>query len=256
MEAYHLPALIRDLAIILMTAGVTSILCRWLKQPVILGYVVAGILVGPKVSFTATVSDIESVKVWGEIGVIFVLFSLGLEFSFRRLLHVGGPAAITAGFETSILLALGTLFGLLLGWSSMDSIFLGGMLCISSTMIIVKVFEELNFKGRHFAQFVLGILIVEDLVAVLLLVLLSTVAITRQFSGVDLGLAALRLGFFLILWFVIGLFVLPGLVRFLRRFFNPETTLIFSAGLCLMMVIVATTAGFSPALGAFVMGSL
>lgn len=239
-----------------MTAGITSVVCRWLKQPVILGYVVAGILVGPKVSFTATVSDIDSVKVWGEIGVIFVLFSLGLEFSFRRLLRVGGPAALTAGVETAILMGLGTLLGLALGWPRMDSLFLGGMLCISSTMIIVKVFEELELKGKLFANFVLGILIVEDLVAVLLLVLLSTVAVAQELSGGDLVLAALRLGFFLILWFVVGLFVLPPLVRTLKKYFNPETTLIFSSGLCLMMVMVATGAGFSPALGAFVMGSL
>ncbi len=147
-------------------------------------------------SFTASVNDIESVKVWGEVGVIFVLFSLGLEFSFRRLVRVGGPAALTAGIETTILLGIGTMLGLMLGWPKMDSIFSWWMLCISSTMIIVKVFEEVGLKGKHFAQFVLGILIVEDLVAVLLLVLLSTVAVTQELRGLELGFAAARLGFF------------------------------------------------------------
>ena len=251
-----MPTLIRDLAIILMTAGITSLLCRALKQPVVLGYVLAGILVGPKIPFTATVSDTESVKVWGEIGVIFVLFSLGLEFSFRRLLRVGTAAVVTAGVETLFLLVVGVLAGWLLGWPRTDSLFLGGMLCISSTMIIVKIFEEMGFKGRHFANFVLGLLIVEDLVAVLLLVLLSTVAVARDLGGAELVIAALRLGFFLVLWFVVGLFVLPGLIRILKKFLNPETALIFCSGLCLMMVLVATGAGFSPALGAFVMGSL
>ncbi len=256
MHIQHLPVLIQDLAIILMTAGIASLICRWLKQPVILGYVMSGILVGPHTSFTATVNDIESVKVWGEIGVIFVLFSLGLEFSFRRLIHVGGTAVITAATETSLLMVFGMFAGFLLGWQRMDSIFLGGMICISSTMIIVKVFEELGLKNKKFAQLVLGVLIVEDLVAVLLLVMLSTVALTRQLVGAELGIAALRLGFFIVLWFVVGLFVLPGLMRLLRKYFTHENSLIFSVGLCLMMVLIATQAGFSPALGAFVMGSL
>lgn len=256
MNVQHLPLFIQDLALILMTAGLTSILCRWFKQPVILGYVLAGILVGPHVSLTATISDFESVKVWGEIGVIFVLFSLGLEFSFRRLLHLGGASAVTASIETSLLLLMGTLLGLIFGWERMDAIFLGGMLCISSTMIIMKLFDEMNLKSRGFTQLVVGILIVEDLVAVLLLVVLSTLAATRDVSGGDLAVTALRLVFFLVLWFVIGLFVLPGLMRVLRKLFTTETTLIFSVGLCLMMVLVATKSGFSPALGAFVMGSL
>jgi CPA2 family monovalent cation:H+ antiporter-2 len=256
MPAQHLPALVQDLAIILMTAGLVSIVCRWLKQPVILGYVISGIVVGPHTTFSASVSDIESVKVWGEIGVIFVLFSLGLEFSFRRLLHVGGTAVITAVIETGLLLLTGATAGLLLGWQKMDAVFLGGMLCISSTMIIVKIFEEFGLKQRKFAQLVLGVLIVEDLVAVLLLVMLSTFAVTRELAGGELLLATVRLVFFIVLWCVVGLFVLPGLMRWLRRYFTHENSLIFSVGLCLMMVLIATGAGFSPALGAFVMGSL
>lgn len=256
MSEHHLPVLINDLAIILMAAGITTILFRWLKQPVALGYVAAGVIVGPHIEFTATVSDVENVRVWGEIGVIFVLFGLGLEFSFRKLMRVGGPGAFTAMVETSLLLAMGSLAGLLMGWSPMDSLFLGGLLSISSTMIITKIYEEMGLKNRSFAQLVLGILIFEDLVAVLLLVLLSTVAVTRTLVGSELAFATLRLGFFLILWFVVGLFILPGLLRSVRKLLSPETTLIFSVGLCLMMVLIANEAGFSPALGAFVMGSL
>ncbi|MGE0527777.1 MAG: cation:proton antiporter, partial [Bdellovibrionales bacterium] len=256
MSNHSLPILIRDLAIILMTAGLISIVFRWLKQPVVLGLVLAGVIVGPHVSWTTSVVDVENIKIWGEIGVIFVLFSLGLEFSFRRLTRVGGPATLTAVVETSLLLALGMLLGRMMGWSQMDAIFLGGMLCISSTTVIVKVFEEHGLKTRRFAQLVMGVLIVEDLVAILLLVLLSTLALTRQLSGMDLGFATLRLGFFIVLWFVVGLFLLPGFMRLIRPLLSRETTLIFAVGLCLMMVLIATRTGFSPALGAFVMGSL
>jgi len=251
-----LPVFIHDLAVILMAAGITSIVFRWLKQPVVLGYLVAGIFVGPHTTLFPTVTDMENVKLWGEIGVLFVLFSLGLEFSFQRLLRVGGAAAVTAIVQTSMVFFLGMLVALLIGWTHINAVFWGGMMCISSTTIIFKVFEENGLKARHFAQLVMGVLIVEDLVAVLLLVMLSTVAVTREFVGTELIWASGRLGFFLVLWFVIGLFVLPALMRRIRGLLTPETTLIFSAGLCLLMVMIATQAGMSPALGAFVMGSL
>jgi CPA2 family monovalent cation:H+ antiporter-2 len=252
----HLPVFIHDLAVILVTAGVTSVLFRWLKQPVILGYLVAGVLVGPHTSFLPTVTDTANVKIWGEIGVLFVLFSLGLEFSFRRLLRIGGTAAVTAVVETSSMFCIGMLAAYALGWRDFDAVFWGGMLCISSTSIILKVFEENGLKNRHFAQVVTGVLIVEDLVAILLLVLLSTVALTRQVSGTELLWSAGRLGFFLTLWFTVGLFVLPLVIRKIRRVLTEETTLIVSVGLCLLMVLIASHSGFSPALGAFVMGSL
>ncbi len=256
MSNQHLPVFIHDLAIILMTAGVTSVIFRWLKQPVVLGYMVAGILVGPHLPFLPTVTDLENVKIWGEIGVLFVLFSLGLEFSFQKLMRVGGAPAVTAIVQTSLVFCLGMLAGLALGWSHIDAVFWGGMMCIASTTIIFKVFEEKMLKARHFAQLVMGVLIVEDLVAVLLLVMLSTVAVTREFVGAELIWVTVRMLFFLILWFVIGLFVLPTLMRGIRRFLTPETTLIFSVGLCLFMVLMATNVGLSSALGAFVMGSL
>jgi len=256
MQHAALPVLIQDLSIILIAAGSVSLLFRWLKHPVILGYVVAGILVGPHFPWLQTVKDVENIRIWGEIGVIFVLFSLGLEFSFRRLSHVGGTAGITAVIETSLILALGAFLGLLLGWSHMDAMFLGGILCISSTTVIVKVFEELGLKQKKFAQLVFGVLIVEDLVAVLLLVLLSTLAMAQQSVGWELASATVRLGFFLTLWFVVGLMVLPWLVRRVRGLFGEEGILIFAMALCFLMVLLATQAGFSPALGAFVMGSL
>jgi CPA2 family monovalent cation:H+ antiporter-2 len=256
VEAQHLPVLIRDLAIILMAAGLVSVVFRWLRLPVVLGYVVAGVIVGPYATWFPTVTETESIRIWGEIGVIFVLFGIGLEFSFRKLAALGVPAMLTALLEAGVLFGLGTVTGRALGFHSMDAVFLGGMLCISSTTIIVKIFEERGLKARTFARFVLGVLIVEDLVAVLLLVLLSTLAATRQFSGAEMGIATLRLGFFLTLWFVIGLFLLPRVARSLRHHLSDETTMIFSIGLCLFMVLVASKAGFSAALGAFVMGSL
>jgi CPA2 family monovalent cation:H+ antiporter-2 len=253
---HHLPVFIHDLAVILVTAGVTSVLFRWLKQPAVLGYLVAGVLVGPHFSFFPTISDTESVKLWGEIGVLFVLFSLGLEFSFRRLLRIGGTAAVTALVEVSTTFMIGALLAYLLGWRDMNVVFWGGMFCICSTSIILKVFQENGLKGRHFAQVVMGVLIVEDLVAILLLVMLSTVAITRQVSGGELLWATGRLMFFLTLWFAVGLLVLPTAIRYIRRLLTDETALIVSVGLCLLMVLIATGSGFSPALGAFVMGSL
>lgn len=239
-----------------MTAGVTSLVFRWLKQPVVLGYMVAGILVGPHLPFLPTVNDLENVKMWGEIGVLFVLFSLGLEFSFQKLLRVGGAPAVTAVVQASLIFLLGMVAALALGWKRLDAIFWGGMLCIASTTIIFKVFEERMLKARHFAQLVMGVLIVEDLVAVLLLVILSTVAVSREFMGAELVWVSLRILFFLILWFAVGLFILPGLMRSIRRYLTSETMLIFSVGLCLFMVLLATNSGLSSALGAFVMGSL
>lgn len=252
----HLPKLIEDLAFILMAAAVTTVIFRALKQPVVLGYLIAGILVSPHVPLLPTVTDTENLKVWAEIGVIFLLFGLGLEFSFKKLARVGMSASITGGFEILFMLAVGYLTGILFGWSKMDSLFLGGMLSISSTTIIVRAFDELKLKGRQFVTLVFGVLIVEDLIAILLLVLLSTVALTQTFSGQELLVSTLQFGFFLTLWFVLGIYFLPLLLKKAAHYLNDETRLIGSIGLCLLMVWVATKVGFSPALGAFVMGSL
>lgn len=252
----HLPDLVKDLGFILITAAIVSLLFKGMRQPIVLGYLIAGVLVGSHFPFLPNVTEMESVKVWAEIGVIFLLFSLGLEFSFKKLASVGKAASITAIFEVVFMLGVGFLTGQLLGWSTMDSLFLGGILSISSTTIIVRAFDELNLKGRRFVSLVFGVLIIEDLVAILLLVLLSTVAVTKEFAGGEIFYSTLKLGFFLTLWFVVGIFLLPIFLRRIRKLLNDETTLIISIGLCLLMVILATKSGFSPALGAFVMGSI
>lgn len=252
----HLPQIIQDLGFILITAAVVTLLFRWLKQPVVLGYLIAGFLVGPHFPLMPNVIETTNLQAWAEIGVIFLLFHLGLEFSFHKLAQVGRKATITALIEVVCLFGGGYGLGRVLGWSVLDSLFLGGMLSISSTTIILRVFEEMNLKKRPFVSLVFGVLVIEDLVAILLLVLLSTVAATKNFEGLALVESTLKLGFFLVLWFVMGVSILPPLMRKFRKLFTDETILVISIGLCLMMVLIATTAGFSPALGAFVMGSL
>jgi CPA2 family monovalent cation:H+ antiporter-2 len=252
----HLPELIRDLGLILIIAGITTLLFKKLRQPVVLGYLLAGLLVSPNFAFFPTVSDTKDIELWAEIGVIFLLFNLGLEFSFKKLINIGGAASITAFTEVSAMLVIGFLLGQVLGWKMMDCIFLGGILCISSTTIIFRAFDELGVKGKRFAQLVFGVLVIEDLVAVVLLVLLSTIALSRQFAGTEMLISLAKLSFFLLLWFVAGIFFIPTLLRKVQRFMSDETMLIVSIGLCLLMVILATQAGFSPALGAFIMGSI
>jgi len=252
----HLPPLITDLGLILGAAAVITLLFKKLKQPLVLGYLIAGFLVGPHFKMFPTIVEIESVNVWAEIGVIVLLFSLGLEFSFKKLIRVGPSASITAVVEVLSMLFLGYLAGTLMGWSRMDSIFLGGVLSISSTTIIIRAFEELGLKGQKFAGLVFGILIVEDLVAIVLLVLLSTVAISTQFAGTDMLISIVKLVFFLILWFLSGIFFLPTLLRKTKKLMSDETLLIMALALCILMVWLATLAGFSPALGAFIMGSI
>ncbi len=252
----HLPELIQDLAIILMTAAIVTIVFRRLRQPVVLGYLIAGFLVGPHFPFMPSVQDSENISIWAEIGVIFMLFGLGLEFSIKKLKNVGKSATITACFEIFVMLAFGYITGRLLSWSTMDSLFLGGILSISSTTIIVRAFDELNLKGRNFVSLVFGVLVVEDVLAILLLVILSSVAVTQTLSGMELAYSSLQLGFFLVLCFVLGIYILPAFLRKFRKYLSDETILIVSIGLCLMMVLTASAAGFSPALGAFLMGSL
>jgi monovalent cation:H+ antiporter-2, CPA2 family len=252
----HLPDLIRDLALILGIAGITTLLFKQLRQPVVLGYILAGLLVGPNFTLLPSVTDLVGVKIWADIGVIFLLFSLGLEFSFKKLVKVGGTAGITGIFEIACMIGLGYLTGRLLGWSEMDCIFLGGIIAISSTTIIIRAFDELRVKSKKFAEVVMGVLIIEDLVAVLLMVLLSTLAVSRESAGAEMLESALKLIFFLCLWFISGIFLLPSLLKWARRFLNNETLLVISLGLCLLMVVLATYAGFSAPLGAFIMGSI
>jgi CPA2 family monovalent cation:H+ antiporter-2 len=252
----HLPVLITDLGLILAAAGVTTLLFKKINQPLVLGYILAGLLVGPHIHFFPTVTDNESIHIWAEIGVIFLLFSLGLEFSFKKLVKVGGSASITAIVEVVCMLLIGFVAGKAMGWSNMDSIFLGGILSVSSTTIIIRAFEELGVKHKKFAGLVFGVLIVEDLVAILLLVLLSTLAVSRQFAGADMFFSILKLCFFLVLWFIAGIFIVPTFLKATKKLMNDETMLVVSIALCLIMVMLAVKVGFSPALGAFIMGSI
>ncbi|HPT20621.1 MAG TPA: cation:proton antiporter [Bacteroidales bacterium] len=252
----HLPALIIDLALILGAAAVVTLLFKKLKQPVVLGYIIAGLLVGPHLKLFPTVVELETIKTWADIGVIFLLFGLGLQFSFKKLLKVGSVALITSLIEVTLTMCLGYGVGRLLGWSSMDSLFLGGILAIASTTIIIRAFDEMGVRNHKFAGIVTGVLVIEDLVAVLLLVLLSTVAVSKSFAGEELVMSVLKLAFFLVLWFVSGIFFLPTLFKRLRSLLSEETLLIISLALCFLMVLLATYAGFSSALGAFIMGSI
>lgn len=252
----HLPKLIADLALILGAGAITTLLFRRLKQPLVLGYIIAGFLVGPYVSVIPTVIDNANVKTLAEIGVIFLLFSLGLEFSFKKLLRVGGAASITAIVEIVAILLLGYMVGRWMGWSTMDSMFLGGLLASSSTTIIIRAFEELGVKRQQFARIVFGVLIVEDIVVILLMVLLSTMAVSQQFDGTEMLSSLLKLLFFLTVWFIAGIFLLPTFLRRAKKLLDEETLLILSLGLCLGMVVLATQIGFSAELGAFVMGSI
>ncbi|MDR2683983.1 MAG: cation:proton antiporter, partial [Prevotellaceae bacterium] len=252
----HLPTLISDLALILITAAVTTLIFRKLKQPLVLGYIIAGFLVSPHLGFTPNVADEHSVEIWADIGVIFLLFSLGLEFSFKKLLRVGGSASITAIFEIVCITLLGFLTGKLLNWKTMDCMFLGGMLASSSTTIIIRAFDELGLKSKHYVKTVFGVLVVEDIVVILLMVLLSTVAVTQHVEGIEMSLTVLKLGFFLILWFLMGIFIIPTLLKKTKKLLDDEVYLILSIGLCLGMVFLATKVGFSAELGAFIMGSI
>ena len=254
---HHLQPLISDLGLILMTAGVAVLIFKKIKQPLVLGYLIAGFLAGNHFDFFPSVKDIKSVEVWAEIGVIFLLFSLGLEFSFKKLMKVGGTASITAVTQIITMIVFGYLVGHYgLGWKTMDSIFLGVILSISSTTIILKTFDELGVKAQKFAGIVIGSLIVQDIVAILMMVLLSTIAVSQQFSGSELLLSVLKLIFFLTIWFVGGIFFIPTLLKRAKHLLTDDMLLIISLALCLMMVILAAKVGFSPALGAFIMGSI
>jgi len=251
-----IPALFSDLALILITAGITTVVFKWLKQPLVLGYIVAGFLIGPHFTYFPVIIDTTSVATWSEIGMVFLLFAIGLEFSFKKLKKVGGPGAIMVLTELIIMFTTGFFVGKLFGWQRMNCIFLGCMLSISSTSIIVKAFDDLKLKNEKFTTHVIGALVVEDLVAVILMVILSTLSVGNTFDGGELVLSMIKLMFFLIIWFVFGIYLIPSFLKLIRKFMTEETLVIIAIGLCFMMVMLANYAGFSSALGAFVMGSL
>jgi CPA2 family monovalent cation:H+ antiporter-2 len=252
----HLPALIVDLALILAAAAIIGILFKYLKQPLVLGYIIAGVIVGPYFKFFPTVVELDSIKIWADIGVIILLFNLGLEFSFKKLIKEGIRVLIIAFFGVLLTLLSGFCLGKILGWSTMDSVFMGGILSIASTTIIIRAFDELGVKTQKFTNIVTSVLIVEDLVAVILMVILSTISISREFQGVELIISVSKLIFFLILWFISGIFFLPTILKFLQPILNADILLIISLALCFAIVIMAIKAGFSPAFGAFIMGSI
>lgn len=252
----QLSPLIRDLALILICAGVMTLLFKKLKQPLVLGYIVAGFLCSPHFHITPSVLDQENIHLWSDIGVIFLLFALGLEFSFKKLMRVGGSVAISACTIIFCMIVVGILVGWMFDWSRMDCIFLGGMLAMSSTTIIYKAFDDMGLRQQRFAGLVLSILILEDILAIVLMVMLSTMAVSQNFEGGEMFYSILKLVFFLILWFVVGIYLIPLFLKRTRRLMSAETLLIVSLAFCLGMVCLASYVGFSPAFGAFIMGSI
>ena len=248
--------LIADLALILICAGIMTLVFKKLKQPLVLGYIVAGFIASPHFSLTPSVIDTASIHTWSDIGVIFLLFALGLEFSFKKIVKVGGPAVIAALTIIFGMIFLGFTVGSSFGWSKMDALFLGGMISMSSTTIIYKAFEDLGLAKKQFAGLVMSILILEDILAVVLMVVLSTVAVSNNFEGKELIFSVGKLVFFLVLWILVGIYLIPLLLRKAKKLMNDETLLVVALGLCFGMVVLAAKTGFSAAFGAFIMGSI
>ncbi len=246
----------KDLALILIVAGAVTLVFKRLKQPLVLGYIVAGFLVSPQFPYTASVADLANVDIWANIGVTFLLFSLGLEFSFKKILKMGLAPVVAAGTIIFCMMFLGIGVGHAFGWSRMDSIFLGGMLAMSSTTIIYKAFDDMGLRQQRFAGVVMSVLILEDVLAIVLMVMLSAIAHGNDPDGGEMIGIVLRIGFFLVLWFVVGIFLIPQLLRRVRRLMTDETLLVVALGLCFLMTEVSTAVGFSSAFGAFVMGSI
>ena len=252
----ELPELVKDLALILVVAGFVTLLFKKLKQPLVLGYIVAGFLVSPHMPYTMSVVDQGDIQTWADIGVIFLLFSLGLDFSIKKILKMGASPIIAACTIIFCMLALGIIVGHSFGWKEMDCIFLGGMVAMSSTTIIYKAFSDMGLTQQGFASTVMSVLILEDILAIVMMVMLSTVASGNSPDGVQLLGSIMKIGFFLVLWFVVGLFAIPLFLRSVRKILNNETLLIVSLGFCCLMAVTSTQVGFSAAFGAFVMGSI
>lgn len=255
-ESLNIDSLIGDLAFILILGAVTTIIFKLLKQPVVLGYIVAGFLASPNFEYLPSVTDESNIEFWAQIGIIVLLFSLGLEFSFKKLVNAGGSAVVTALIIVCGMMGVGYCIGRLMHFSFINSLFLGGMLSMSSTTIIIKAFTDLGIRQRKFASLVFAVLIVEDLFAVLMMVLLSSIAINNSVEGSELFMSVGKLVFFLVMWFLVGVYVIPTLLNKSRKLLSNETLLIVSMGLCLGMAVFSVACGFSLALGAFVIGSI
>ena len=252
----ELPELVKDLALILVVAGTVTLLFKKLKQPLVLGYIVAGFIVSPQMPYTMSVMDRADVQTWADIGVIFLLFSLGLDFSFKKILKMGAAPVIASLTIIFCMMLIGVTVGNAFGWSQMDCIFLAGMLAMSSTTIIYKAFDDMGLRQQHFASLVMSVLILEDVLAIVMMVMLSAVATGSNPDGGQMIGSVLRIGFFLILWFVVGISLIPMFLRSVRKLISDETLLVVSLGLCCLMAVISTQVGFSSAFGAFVMGSI
>jgi len=252
----ELPALIEDLALILMVAGIVTLIFKRLKQPLVLGYIVAGFLVSPNMPYTTSVVDMASVHLWADIGVMFLLFSLGLDFSFKKILRMGASPIISTCTIIFCMSMLGVCVGQAFGWSRMDCIFLGGMLAMSSTTIIYKAFDDLGLRQQQFAGLVMSVLILEDILAIVMMVMLSAIASGNELGGGQMIQSVIKIAFFLILWLVVGIFAIPLFLRSVRTLINNEVLLVVSLGLCCAMAVFSTKVGFSSAFGAFIMGSI
>lgn len=252
----NIESLILDLAFILLLGAVVTVLFKWIKQPVVLGYIVAGFLASPQFTYLPSVASDANIHFWAEIGIVVLLFSLGLEFSFKKLVNSGGSAVVTALIIVVGMMVAGYVVGYAMGFSSINCLFLGGMLSMSSTTIIIKAFTDLGLRQKKFASQVLAVLIVEDLFAVVMMVILSSIAAGNSVEGIELVYSVAKLVFFLVIWFLVGTYVLPSAFKSVSRFLNSETLLIVSMGLCLGMAVFSVYCGFSLALGAFVMGSI
>lgn len=248
--------MIKDLALILVVAGIVTLLFKKLRQPLVLGYIVAGFLVSPNMPYTMSVVDKADIQQWADIGVMFLLFSLGLDFSIKRILKMGMAPVISAVTIIFCMMLLGMAVGHAFGWERMDCIFLGGMLAMSSTTIIYKAFDDMGLRQQRFAGLVMSVLILEDILAIVLMVMLSAIAGGSNPDGGQMLGSLLKIGFFLVLWFVVGLFLVPSFFRATRRLMNDETMVVVALGLCCLMYVVAEAVGFSGAFGAFVMGSI
>ncbi len=254
--SFQTNSLIGDLALILVVGAVAAIIFKKLKQPVVLGYIVAGFLVGPHFNFFPTIANEANIDFWAQIGIVILLFSLGLEFSFKKLLNVGGSAVVTALIIVTCMMGIGLIVGHLLGFTFIDALFLGAMLSMSSTTIIIKAFTDLNMRQRKFTAHVFAVLVCEDLFAVVMMVILSSIAINKSVAGEEMLMSILKLVFFLVITFTVGVFVIPTFFNYFRKFINEELLLVTAMGLCMLASIFSVASGFSLALGAFLMGAI
>ena len=251
----HIPTLISDLAVMMLTAGIITIIFKRIKQPLILGYILAGFLISPYFPLFTTVVDTQSIHTWSEIGIIFLMFHLGLEFNLHKLVSVGSTAIITTATGVAGMLGIGYTSGMLLGFGTMNSICLGGMLAMSSTTIIIKVFDELKIKEKY-TELVFGTLVIQDIVGIFMMVILSTISARQNISGVEIMGSLLLMVLYLIIWLVFGIYLLPTFFNKTIKLMNDEMLLVVSIGICFGMVLLADNLGFSTALGSFLAGSL